>query len=377
MNDAQEKSTTFKGLVQRIPVVRGLLTGRSLCVLHCDKEPQKGSPIFVAVHGTFWVSRAGWTQHNSKLLLAISKKWPDAGIYRFEWSGVNGASHRLDAADVLAERLADLASHYDTSSIVTIAHSHGGNVVAWAATQLKRPLDAAIYLNTPFIQVLRDSKASSNWLRVALGVFALYSVIGVPMVLLGVKGRQNSIAIMITLILVMILLEVAVAPRIEAIRERLVCVSNGARRVAKELVVFVVGDEASAGLGAVYFAHWLVRRWGLWLTVIMFCVSTLFIVFASYFPRGDQIGAWIYRGWVAILYLFFAVAVGGYGMAHGLVALDSAVTVTPAPTGEMDFATVGWTDKDQLRHSLIYESTEAIATMITWLERCTQSEPIE
>jgi hypothetical protein len=59
----------------------------------------------------------------------------------------------------------------------------------------------------------------------------------------------------------------------------------------------------------------------------------------------------------------------GYGMVHGLVSLDSKVTVTPAPTGEMDFATVGWTDEDQLRHSLIYDSKETIATMITWLER--------
>jgi hypothetical protein len=361
----------FRGLIQRTPLLRGLMTGRNSCVLHCDAKPQNGHPIFVAIHGT-WATRAGWTQRDSKLLTIISNQWPSAGIYRFEWSGVNGARHRLVAADVLAARLDDLASLYTSSSIVTIAHSHGGNVAAWASTQLERPLHAAIYLNTPFIQVLRDSNVSHVMMRIALFVLMLPFLL-VSALMASLLFPKSWLILLIAMgiaLLPLVLLQRAILRRIDAIRDRLVHVSNGVRKVSKELVVFVVGDEPSAALGAVYIAQWLGRKGLTWLVFIamIFGIAALF---PSYIPanRWDQMSRWLVGGWFAILYVTLALAVSAYGMVHGLVSLDSTVAVTPAPTGEMDIATVGWTDKDQLRHSLIYGSPEAITMMIIWLHR--------
>jgi hypothetical protein len=83
--------------------------------------------------------------------------------------------------------------------------------------------------------------------------------------------------------------------------------------------------------------------------------------------QADSIGGGLVVGCFAILFGCFGLATSAYGLVHGMIALDSSVTVTPAPIGRTDFATVGWNTHEGLRHSLIYESKDAIAAVLKWL----------
>ena len=142
--------------LQKIPVLRGLRLKTEDCELFTEKEPDNGAPIFVAVHGT-WGSRSTWTSQKSELFKALLGNYPGAGLYRFQWSATNGIRHRLLAAQKLHDELNVLLDRYPLSDVVAISHSHGGNVVAWASKELRRPLFASVYLSTPFINILGNS----------------------------------------------------------------------------------------------------------------------------------------------------------------------------------------------------------------------------
>jgi hypothetical protein len=308
--------------------------------------------------------------------MELARRWPEAGIYRFKWSGVNGARHRLVASEVLSEHFDRLASLYPSSKVVTISHSHGGNVVAWASTRVAHPLCAAVYLNTPFIQVLRSSKTSSPILRIVLyfgeTIFLVPLALTLPDLLFPKQPGPHGIALGIGLVIVLVVLALSqriVPRRVQAVRDRLMSVSNGSRKVSRELVAFVVGDEPSAALSAVYVAQWLGRRAVILLIIAVFALGGL-ASFPELVPqsRADQVGPLLIGCCFAIYFVCLVFVTGAYGIVHGLVALDSSVTVTPAPVGQTDFATVGWTSQDRLRHSLIYESSEAIATIVRWLD---------
>jgi hypothetical protein len=368
------ESPRLYNYIQAFPVLRGLFADRRVCTLACDTQPGYGAPILVAVHGT-WAARAGWVRRDSRLLMELARRWPAAGIYRFKWSGVNGARHRLVASDVLSEHLDRLASLYPSSKVIAISHSHGGNVVAWASTRVAQTLCAAVYLNTPFIQVLRSSKRSSLILRIVLyfGEMVLLSpILALSDILFPTKSVPNGIALGIGLVIMLAVLALTqriVPGRIQVVRDHLVEASNGDRKISKELVVFVVGDEPSAAFSAVYLGQWLGRRAVILLIIAVFALGGL-ASFPELIPqsRADQLGPLLIGCCFAIYFVCLVFVTGAYGMVHGLVALDSSVTVTPAPIGQADFVTVGWTSQDRLRHSLIYESSEAIAVIVKWLD---------
>jgi hypothetical protein len=176
-------------------------------------------------------------------------------------------------------------------------------------------------------------------------------------------------AILLGLMLAVLAMIQKIVPRwVHTIGGRLMNASNGSRKVSRELVSFVVGDEPSAALGAVYLSQWLGRR-----AVILLLITVFGLGGLAAFPglvsqsREDQLGPVLIGCCFAICFLFLIFATSAYGLLHGLVALDSAVTVTPAPVGQTDFTTIAWAKKDRLRHSLIYESPEAIASITLWL----------
>src|SRR4051794_4980583 len=74
------------------------------CRLICEASPQSGAPIVIAVHGT-WPGRRRWTKLKSPLFTEVADRLPGVGLYRFEWSGANGATHRLIAATALRHEL--------------------------------------------------------------------------------------------------------------------------------------------------------------------------------------------------------------------------------------------------------------------------------
>lgn len=372
----------FYDWMQAVPLLRGLFASRHACSLSCDAEPQKGAPIFVAVHGT-WATRAAWTRPNSNLLMELAKQWPGAGIYRFKWSGTNGVRHRLVASDVLYEKLQHLIDRDHTSKVVTIAHSHGGNVVAWASTRLERPLSVAVYLNTPFIQALDSSSKFNLILRIILylggTIVLLPFAIAVQNLLFGSRRDDpHLIAFGLGLAIVaggLALLQKYVPPKIHAIRDRLLSVSTSSRKICRELVALVAGDEPNSAFGAVYLAQWLGRR---------IAVALLFAIPASFvfsrlgvIAKGtvDRIVPYFIGCFLATYFAYLLFATSAYGVVQGLLAMDASIAVTPGPVGRTDLVTLPWTSRDRLRHSLVHESPEAIAAIVAWLTTVLPDDP--
>jgi hypothetical protein len=97
----------------RVPILRGICPPDH-CDLDCDQQPAADEePVFVFVHGT-WARYASWTQRDSTLGTAVLIEWPEAGFYRFNWTGVNSLRHRRAAASRLAQELTKLQQRIST-----------------------------------------------------------------------------------------------------------------------------------------------------------------------------------------------------------------------------------------------------------------------
>ena len=55
--------------------------------------------------------------------------------------------------------------------------------------------------------------------------------------------------------------------------------------------------------------------------------------------------------------------------------MDASIAVTPGPVGRTDLVTIPWTSRDRLRHSLVHESPEAIAAIVSWLNAVLADDP--
>jgi hypothetical protein len=318
---------------------------------------------------------------DSNLFKELSELWPQSGLCRFVWSATNGIRHRLVAADVLSEVFKDLQKTYPSSAIVAIAHSHGGNVVAWASTRIKTPLAAAVYLNTPFIQALPSTSTFNVLLRIvlaAVGLIVFLPLAAAVQYLFRARPDLDITLFFVALAIVglgVISVQMIVPRWVKSSRDRLVEASNGARQSSRELAAFVVGDEPSSAFGAVYFLQWLGRK----IVFGLLCFILLGAVLSHSFPIVDT---WMERffpylpGAIAILYFaYLIVAVAAYGLIQALIALDATVAATPAPQGSADSLTIAWTNQDSLRHSLVHDSPEAIKPIADWLKNLLGNHP--
>jgi len=170
----------------------------------------------------------------------------------------------------------------------------------------------------------------------------------------------------------------AIVPRsVKSSRDRLVGVSNGVRRISKELATFVVGDEPNSAFGTVYFLQWLSRR----IVIGLLCAILLAAALTHFFPVIDT---WMERlfpymaGAIAAIYVIYLIfAVGAYGPVQALIALDATVAATPAPRGHTHSLTIAWTNQDRLRHSLVHDSPEAIKPIAKWLKNALGNPSLE
>jgi hypothetical protein len=127
-------------------------------------------------------------------------------------------------------------------------------------------LAAAVYMNTPFNQVLL-SYLTRIRLRIVLwfggSVLAFMLATFFPELLFPPDSGARKIAIGIGIAISfawLFWLQITVPPWIEAVRERFAEVSNGSRKISKELVASVVGDEPRSALNFVSLGQWL-GRW--------------------------------------------------------------------------------------------------------------------
>jgi hypothetical protein len=115
-------------------------------------EAGKGS-IVVLVHGTF-ARTASWTHTDSPLASAAKRALGNGASTRtFEWSGRNSHAARLTAGAELARYLRVLKADNPRALIHVVAHSHGGNVAAYAMRDpdARGAVASVICLGTPHI----------------------------------------------------------------------------------------------------------------------------------------------------------------------------------------------------------------------------------
>ena len=362
--------TRFHRYLNAIPLIRGISASRKACYESRDRVPQDGAPIFVLVHGT-WNIRAKWAKEDSHLFEELSRLWPRSGIYRFIWSAANGIRQRLVAADVLSEILNQIEESHPSSPIVVIAHSHGGNVAAWASTKVKKRLAAAVYMSTPFIQALAPTSTSSFFLRVVLliagAIFAIPLVVAFNNLFLSDRDGSSLLFWNLGAIGLGIAATQLVVPWVKRLRQRVVEYSNCKRNISKELSAFVVGDEPASALGAVYLIQWLGQKIiaALLFAIPIWVIAARFIKPLYYW--FDQLLPYIASGIVAIYALYLTLAISAYGLLQGFIALDATMASTPAPQGKTDFVTIAWSNQSLSHHSVVHDSCKAITAITDWL----------
>ena len=352
--------------------------------LRCLSESQEPQILFVLVHGT-WAREAAWTAAEASLPRALRVRWPDAGIYCFAWSGKNGVGARLKATDTLVDALSVLKHQFPAARVVVLAHSHGGNVAAWAATAC-RDIDTVVYLNTPFLRVLRARGPLIRVLNVPFGFCPPFNRL--DMVVEGVRALMFPLAIAGSfLVHLAVTLDETNAPRwhllmafyasiasyyawlavpflvasnVRRYQSRLVLITEKPRAIRRELVVGATDDEAFSGLTTANTIQralgWISRRPVEWAAA------------ATFMPIAEFAGPAVRLIFVPVFACMLLIAMMAYGPLQGLMAAESNLVVSASPTGECDF--LGCDVKGRgLRHSLVYSDPAVVAAVVAWLEK--------
>jgi hypothetical protein len=335
---------------------------RSQCGWQELASPKGGAPVFVVIHGT-WGRSSDWLAADSTLVGRLLTAWPGAGLCRFSWSGLNGTTHRTVSAEVLANHLnTAIASYGDSHPVIAIAHSHGGNVLAWASTAIEPPLHAAVYLGAPFIQILEESPGEFAALAWAMAPIALLIVARIVSLSLDQEFLLGPLAIAIGCTVWGL---GRLASRLAASLRAVACAP---RRVTHELAAFVVGDEASTALGLMFAAR-----------VVAYAVAALAIL-ALLFDLASNPASPVTSVTDGIVKPLLVLAFGGvllytvlcaaaFGPMHALLTATNTVTVTTSPTGLVDCLTIEWSRSDHLRHFQVYLSASSCDLIVAWVRQ--------
>ncbi|MEO0996892.1 MAG: hypothetical protein AAFX58_05175 [Pseudomonadota bacterium] len=138
------------------------------------QKGRSGTPAVVhLVHGTF-ARRAGWTEPDSILARRIVRTLGQGTVVEsFEWTGANSHAARLRAGAELAEKLRACRGRYIDCPQFVVAHSHGGNVAAYALMDegARAAVGGVVCLGTPFIHAkgrdLAGTRRLVQWLLAA------------------------------------------------------------------------------------------------------------------------------------------------------------------------------------------------------------------
>lgn len=118
-------------------------------------DPAAPALVCVVVHGTF-APDAQWTHENSALRQAIAARAGGEITFKVcKWSGLNTHAERIKGGREFAKVVAEVRRRPNRSRIVAIAHSHGGNVVAYGGRDVppEAQADAMVTLGTPFLDL--------------------------------------------------------------------------------------------------------------------------------------------------------------------------------------------------------------------------------
>lgn len=162
---------------------------------------KNGKIIFACVHGTFSNPASyganGIRQTTKDLRFfagALSKTFGRAvELISFKWSGKDDVEHRKEAGKVLGSYLLGELGKNPQTPIWTFAHSHGANVVNFAAKKMeeqKKSIDYAIHLGSP-ISDLRDCRGAVLPLNIKM-LYNLYGIADSVQILGSLLAKQST-----------------------------------------------------------------------------------------------------------------------------------------------------------------------------------------
>ncbi len=147
--------------------------------------------IYIIIHGT-WATPYAWHMPGGDFhdTLAQSVAHPQNHVSFFLWSGKNNHKKRLDAAEMLAEIIKELAVEQD-NTISIIAHSHGANVGILATHLLAQDPENPIKIDRFFaLGVPVCSKTYMPDMNVINHFYNMFSYSDLIQPVLGIYGRE-------------------------------------------------------------------------------------------------------------------------------------------------------------------------------------------
>jgi hypothetical protein len=369
--------------------------------------------VVTLVHGT-WARGSRWPD----LERALKSGLPEPVLVRyFEWSHRNSVIERNRAAKALSEELTVTFGRYPGAYHCVIGHSHGGAVVVKALgdSNLQNRVDAVACLATPFIAAERRAIATPLLLA-AVWLSPLYVLSVVPFWAIVVNPNlspagftRHTYGPVVAGIAFYVLIALIWAARKYAARtgsEVLQALSYGDLTTLREklLIMRASADEASLALTFVQAFAWLnslawdtVQRAASWVTRIPFGSKKRAMVSAALFLASMATGLALdaasapaaavlitvipmyvafVSSFIAIIPLsllvpFSAVCLfpfGGLALAvNGPLLLLSAEPTPPGRWNVIQLAPLK--QRKGLRHSALYQSTEAIEALMAWLRQ--------
>lgn len=110
--------------------------------------------VITLLHGTF-AKDATWVNPEGRMATALKARFGDAVAIEspLRWSGANSFDGRTEATELLQRHILRPRPAAEGASHLVIAHSHAGNVVAYAARNaaIEAKLAGVVTLATPFI----------------------------------------------------------------------------------------------------------------------------------------------------------------------------------------------------------------------------------
>lgn len=153
----------------------------------------KNKSILHLVHGTF-ARDAKWIHPDSPLARTVMNSLGNnVYVEPFTWSGNNSHTARESAGTELAKKIRDFSQNNPELPQYIIAHSHGGNVAAYALTDSEASSNIAgvACLGTPFIKArARDLVGSRRLMQSIL----VASVLMVLLLVMGIAKQGFKIA---------------------------------------------------------------------------------------------------------------------------------------------------------------------------------------
>ena len=385
-------------------------------------QEERGCTVTL-VHGTF-APKATWTYPDSYVANELRKQLgPDVVITRFQWSGRNSHSARVNGGIELKKHLLQLKQDHPLFLHFVVGHSHGGNVAIYAAN-LGARFDGIVCLATPFLSI-RNRKlgpwavvAPIYTLCVGLQMKSIFP--GQLLSILGLPFTTASLFLgLICELLVFALLGVAAAKVWDVATQSAWEWSRGSewRPISKDLPVLVVrakADEASGGLIFAQFSCWLLTsayafmgacadRWSAfikrqrktwyWLSAIAATCILITVLLTDTFQEFSVIlllpavvvlavAFALVAVWAAmtvvlaitILPILAGIALFSRAFGADLVMrsplFDVSVETSPAGSSEMYLVGEAYGSSERpgkLMHSSIYENSHAVAKVSAWI----------